>query len=553
VLLLVCVLSALAARLWATTELTLLTGPNHLAASAESLYVHFGGSLYELDAAGSLKTTTPLSALGVEGTLADMQALREGDLLIGDQERGAIRRCTLATRSCRGIAPADATALKQQFKFAADEQSGRLYLADTRRHRLLVQLLNGGELRELTSHGLLKFPNEVWTDEHGTVYVADTNHHRVIALTPDGEESGFMLFARNGVASSGYTWPVSFARGPLGNWWVLNANGRLENAELIVYDAAGAPQKRVALPPGADPVVIARFGGDLVLSDRALFRLYRVDPRSAAISAFGGADLERALSDARARAATDQAVANGALALLGLLTIAAFVLGARVLVANQRARPRMRSPVQPSTASMSRFGNVYWLPREPAAEKLLRTMKRQLLLAGLGLIVLTLVALTGLVVAVNGKLELLRKCDPEALKLIALLAGYIVLTLPVLLVLSLRALATRIGSDGAMLYFADHRDRVVQIAPEEAVYTKRALAFRSLAVPLKLGNGRALYAEHDLQQHLQPLLERAQKLGEINMMIYQLMHGHPLTLASLVFLGAGVTVLTATGLWKIFF
>lgn len=552
-LLLIGVIAALGMRLWLTTQSGLLSGPTHLAASDDALYVSFGDSLYRLDINGALLAETPLSSLGLEGPLADMQVLRDGDLLLGDLEGGVIRRCTMPTRACRNIAPTAADAIKRQFKFFADERSGQLYIADTRRHRVLVQPLAGGEPRELVGRDVLKFPNELRVYESGTVHVADTNHHRVVGFAANGDETGPRLSARNELARPGHTWPVSFARGPLGNWWLLVADGGLENADLIVYDDSGKPLRKIELPQGADPVFITSWNKKLVISDRALFQLYGVDPRAGEAFAFASPELERVLADARERKRQYQLFSTGALVLLGFMVVGGFALGASVLQANQRARRRVRSPVQPAAASASRYHDVYWLPREPRATKFIKNLRRQVWLLGAGIVVLTVGSLAAFAILVDDKLEVLRKCDPEALKLIGLLASYLLVTTTVIFVLGFRMMASRIGSDGQKLYFSDHAKRVVQVPPEEAVYSKRMIAFRSLAVPLKLGNGQKLYSEADLQQHIQPLLEHGQKLGEINLMIYQLVHRHPPTIWVLILLAAGLVLLVGTDASRMLF
>ncbi len=545
-LILIGVIAALGIRLWMATQLGLLSGPTHLAASDDALYVSFGDSLYRLDANRTLADRIPLSALGVEGPLADIQVLHDGDLLLGDLEGGVIRRCAMPTRACRNIAPAAADAIKRQFKFVADERSGELYIADTRRHRVLVQPLAGGELRELVGSGALKFPNELRVYESGTVYVADTNHHRVVGFAAKGDQTGPKLSARNELARAGHTWPVSFARGPLGKWWLLVADGRLENADVIVYDDSGTPLRRIDLPQGADPVFVTSWNKELVISDRALFRLYSVDPHAGKVFAFGSPELDRALTDARERKRQYQVFSTAALVFLGLMVVGSFALGASVLQANRRARHRVRSPAQQVATSASRYQGVYWLPLEPRAIKFIKNLKRQLWLLGIGMVVLLTASLAAFAILVDDGLEVLRKCDPETLKRFALLAGYLFVAMPVIFVLAFRAMTGRMGSDGKMLYFSDYANRVVQAPPEETVHSKRIIAFRSLAAPLKLGNGLALYAESDLQQHVQPLLERGQELGEINLMIYQLVHRHAPTIWVLVLLVAGLIVLVGT-------
>ncbi|MFQ5994143.1 MAG: hypothetical protein ACE5K1_03535 [Acidiferrobacterales bacterium] len=546
IFLLISVIAALGVRLWASHQAGRLTGPNHVAASKDYLYVHVNRTLYRLDTSGELQEKVSLSSLGIEGPLSDIQVLNNGDLLLGDFLRRTLRHCT-PRGVCRDIAPGTSIAIKKQFKFYLDESSRQLYVADTRRHRLLVQSFEGGEPEELTAPRALRFPNNIWVDEDGVVYVTDTNHHRIVGLRRERdtlEENGFALMATGGLVRAGHTWPIAFARGPAGKWWVLSADGHLQYADLIVYGPDGSPHRTVDLPANADPVFIVQFGDRLVVTDRRLFRLYQIDPQSDYVTDFGTAAVTGLLERLRERKHSYQNIATLAMiALIGLL-MAAFVLGARVVANNQR-RWRRNRPEGPLTLSpMSRFQEVYWLRFDPEAAMSVHKLKRQ---ASLALAILSIATLAAIGILMACKVAL------TELKLLSLALIYLLVAISVLLFMSFRVLRHRIGADAERLYLADHSGRVLPVPPEEAVYTSRLVAFGPLAAPLKLGNGRALYSATDMEEFLKPLLHRAQQIGEVNMMIYQMLHRNALVLVSLVMVVLGLVIIFATGLSQALF
>lgn len=552
VVLLLAVFAALGTRLWATYQAANLVGPDHLAVSRDALYVHLNGSLYKLDKDGELKSEIPLSSLGIQGPLADIQVLASGDLLLGDLEQGTVRQCTMATRVCRAIAPTEANAIERQFKFYADESKGRLYITDTRRHRLLVQSLEDGLLEQLGDRKTFRFPNDIRAADDGRFYIVDTNNHRVVVFAYDGNELSereSVRISATDLVRGGHTWPVDAGKGPLGGWWILSADGRLMDADLVVYDAAGNPKIKIDLPENSDPVAIARFNGQMVLTDRELVQLHQVDAVTGTISRFGATSFEKVLSASRKHKYHYRSIAGISMGGLVLLLIAGFALGASVLIENQKRRRTGRPDMAPSFAPMSRYQDVHWLQRDAGAIEFLQKTKRQMLLVGLALAIL----IGSLIVALSMIPELATRCSPELVRLIGLLTSYLLLSITVLIVLGFRVLRGRIGSDGEMLYLTDHNGRALRVAPEEAVYTPRLIAFGPLTLPLKLGNGRRLYPDEEIRQHVEPLLDRAQKIGEINMMIYQTIHLQPINTASLVLVIIGAIIIFSTGAWEALF
>ena len=75
---------------------------------------------------------------------------------------------------------------------AIDEKKGRLYVIDTKKHKLLVYALaNGNLLKTIGGRGdepgKFNYPTNILVDREGNLYVTDTGNFRVQVLDPDGK------------------------------------------------------------------------------------------------------------------------------------------------------------------------------------------------------------------------------------------------------------------------------------------------------------------------------------------------------------------------------
>lgn len=76
---------------------------------------------------------------------------------------------------------------------AIDEKRGRIYVADTKKHKVLVYPLAGGDLIKTLGDGRggepgkFNFPTNLTTDQEGNLYVTDTGNFRIQEFDPDGK------------------------------------------------------------------------------------------------------------------------------------------------------------------------------------------------------------------------------------------------------------------------------------------------------------------------------------------------------------------------------
>ncbi len=529
-LLMLGVLAAVGARLWASRAGNETLGPENVIAAGGRVYVQMNRRLYWLDDSGSLQREVDLAALGFGKVFAGFQLLRDGQVLIGDVRAKAIRRCDLESLHCERIGPTEADAVRHQFKFFLDETSGRLYITDGARHRLLVQDPQDGTLTEALARGTLRYPNDVWLAPDGDrLYVADTNHHRLAGFAVDGGtvgEQAFAIDAHHPDARSGHSWPLAFA-GDEDGWWVLDADGMLRYADLVRYDAEGRPAGRVALPAGADPQTLAWANGRLLVTDRERVAVYTVDPVTGTVADFGDRTFAGVLTRVRDRRRTFNLVSTASLWLLGGIVLGGFGLAVSVVRANRRGSAGVRRAEPFRLVPASQLPGVRWVPTNPKAFKQLRTARWGLVA------VVALFALTAVALGVRHP-DLAARLLRDENAHMGLLTAYMMITIALLVWLSQRLFRHRIGVRGSLLCLADHRGRVLQVPPEELYYTERAVSYGRIFVPLKTGHGVPVFDESAFERDIRPLLERGQQVGEVNMMVYQLMNGQPFQVTALV-------------------
>jgi hypothetical protein len=101
-----------------------------------------------------------------------------------------------------------------------------------------------------------------------------------------------------------------------------------------------------------------------------------------------------------------------------------------------------------------------------------------------------------------------------------------------------------------MLYLADYQGRALQVSPEDVVYTNRQVASGPLVVSYQVGLGQSLFPPVHFEQEIHPLLERAQKIGEVNMAIYQIIKRNPLQLWLLGLTVIGILLICVFFGWR---
>jgi predicted Zn finger-like uncharacterized protein len=348
VLLMIGVISSVGALLWARIQMGKLGGLDHISVLDNNVYIHFNRTLYHLNSDGKLLNSVKLSDLGIKGRASDIQLLSDGTILIGDWDSRNIKRCNTETLSCYVIAPTGNETLKLPFKFFADESSGQIYIIDTSSHQLLVQDIEGQKIRVLADSKILRFPNDILVDDDGLIHIADTNHHRVVTLKLNGdraEEIGSPIMGRNSLGRPGQNWPVALTKSTDDNWWVLNADTNMKDADLIIYDKFGEPKHRVMLSENADPLDIAWVGEQVIMTDFRLLRVYKIDPVTKKVRDFGDSAFQAALKNVDEHKQNYRDIIRLAFYILAISAGGAFALFAVLLKNRKIKRAAVSKPV----------------------------------------------------------------------------------------------------------------------------------------------------------------------------------------------------------------
>ncbi|NJD55988.1 MAG: DUF898 family protein [Nitrospirae bacterium] len=325
-------LGCIGLRFWALSEVRTILPPDNVDSNGSVVCLHMNKSLYLLSPAGKLIQRLELPKSGVNREPADIQLLRNNDILIGDLDKGEILRCTGAAPSCRKIGPADNYRIAENFRFLADEERNMLFIADTNNHKLLVQDMEGTYLSVVETGSNISYPNDMTFDAEGRLWLSDTRNSRVLAFDA-GERSASYAGKVIETASltvpppaSGLgakdlgkvleelgakkqqmqddlirTRPLALSWDSAGNLWVVASDGIISTAAVKVFSPDGKQVGRVPLGDGSIPVGIVRQGDTLLLADSGLFEIFRLGPAADQVAVFGDDGFRQELSALRDR------------------------------------------------------------------------------------------------------------------------------------------------------------------------------------------------------------------------------------------------------------
>jgi hypothetical protein len=270
-------------------------GPSRAFAAADGrLYLLSHGKIHVFGSDGIRVEAIDLRALGVHPRPSDFEVHRDGRLVMANPNESALYRCVPPSGPCERIdvslksAPGQDVLPLNAAKLHIDEHAARYYVSDNSGHRVVIADFSGrvlGVSRPANVH----YPNQLATVADGELAVVDTGHRRVITFDVSGDRVGRILREMStraeGVARPGRHLPFDSVRMPGGGTWVLIARDRMRDADLVLFDAGGAPKMRVDLGDESDPFDIEAWRGRIWIADATNYRFESValdgsDPRS---------------------------------------------------------------------------------------------------------------------------------------------------------------------------------------------------------------------------------------------------------------------------------
>ena len=198
--------------------------PSAVAEAAGVLYVADPGtqSLWMLDRPD--KRATQLKAIGGEALVSPVAlALRaDGTVFVADT---ALAKVFLVDRSGALLRTFATQGLERPAALAWSEATRRLYVLDSKRHRITVFDGNGALVRHMgesgRGDGQFNYPTHLALDAGGTLLVTDALNFRIQALSQSGDF--LWKFGRHGNGSGDFSAPKGVAVDAGGHYYVVDA------------------------------------------------------------------------------------------------------------------------------------------------------------------------------------------------------------------------------------------------------------------------------------------------------------------------------------------
>ncbi len=532
-------LASLAAQFWATDRSVHYTGPTHLAADSQQVFLFASDNLYHLSSQGDLLAQYPPAVTGMTDIPIDLRITGDDRLLIAGQNPARIQSCDTSNWDCQDIGLGRIDEPKRQFKVLIDTASYSLLFTDAQGDTLWGQDDADSEAERLLPDNTLAGPNDLAFDSLGHLWIADTDHRRIVEFVPSadgGFEIGREHSAMNELTRDQRYYPIMLALGGDGNWWVTQAAGFLDRyADLVVYDPNQGAVKLVSLPSGVFATDIAATGGDILVTDLEQFTVYRVDTRSHEVSIFGDDRFKAAMSRLKLEHERYRRISQ-------LATVAVIVFAVLMVLAAIIATPKNRRWTQvpgvidwgAAPQVVPNVKGIHWLHRNP---KIDRSLKR-LEILGFSIIIVMLaggLALYGWVrqqAGINPGEELQEKLN--VVGYIFLLSASLMAALVPIVRQSMKAMKRRLGTDGKQLYIRLNDGREITVPPTELAFTNRAIFYQKYFMPLQTGKRQNLYQDGEVETWIVPLLRQAEKLSELGALKHQWRHRGALLSWSLV-------------------
>jgi hypothetical protein len=329
---------------WADQKEREIVGPSVVKTGPEGrVFVVSHGALWILESKGSLSASVPLEDLDIHGRVSDVLPMGGSEILIAERGSargpGLVHRCHLSERACVPFTTdARGARLEGSFELAANDDRSQVYLAHTTRHAIHLFDRSGTWLATSDALGLYKFPHRPLVVA-GALYVADTNHRRLVAIEREPARFGDEVDSfstETSLGRRGRVYPIAHRRLPDGTWWVVIGDMRLQYADIIVFDDAGRPLRRLGLPEGASPVALEVVGDRVLAPDPLNLRVDAFTLAGQPVGEFGDAAFRGQLTRLRALKSTFRWLRYGSWAALGVLLLSLVAIRLSSIRSNER-------------------------------------------------------------------------------------------------------------------------------------------------------------------------------------------------------------------------
>jgi len=526
-LFLLLLLAGLAARFWASDREYSFTGPTHIAAGAESVYLFASGDIYQLSLVGELLGVTSQDRSGLHDDPIDLVVLADGELLVAEQNPALIRICNTQNWICRSEGTQKIGGIKRQLKVISGLAAGEFLISDARGDTLWKLSGESGELMRLVPENTLAGPNGLILDDDKHLWIADTDNRRIVELLPsadDSYETGREHSAVNEKTIGRRFYPMMLTRGKDNRLWVTQAAEFSEGqSDLVIYHPENGVEAVVDLPDGAFATDVVALEDSVLVSDMDRFAVYQVSAATLTLSEFGDDKFRLRMSGL-----AEQKAYYGRLSTISLAII--ILAGVLMIPAAILATPREKRWTQPraiidldkAPQEVPSFKGTYWLERNHKMDRSITWLKYGFFIVYFLEIIASLLLFAWMKSqSAAASAEQLASASNQV-GLVLLLAALVITSMVPSIIFSTQAMKRSLGTDGKRIFLRLGDGRSLSVEPSRLAFNDRIILYRHYSMPLRAGQMNLLYAPGEIEKWLGPLLRQSTRLSEFEVIKYQL-------------------------------
>lgn len=313
---------------------THLTGPTSITTTIKGdVIVALHDKFVRLDASGVINQQKTFNQLGISGPVEDMQALSDGQLIVGDGGLRKLLSCNELLTMCDKLSsdtnPYD---VGQFHKFYVDEQASRILLTNTEKHELVALDLKGNWVNTLIDKTReLKFPSGLYYLGDDKLMITSSLKQHIYQYDISGDKAKkTRLINVDAVAIHGEKYlPINLSRTDNNHWWVVAQDYQLIGSRLLEYDENWKFQRVIGASEMLHPYDILSLGKWLLVTDLHGVDLFAYNLQGELLNKFGEQAFYRELKNALNIKQASEVAKHTSIVLILVLLIVALVLEQR--------------------------------------------------------------------------------------------------------------------------------------------------------------------------------------------------------------------------------
>lgn len=522
------IVSALLFLYYASDKSAKVQTPSFVATSpTHGVVLATDANLYHTDESGQLLAHYGVKELGLDTKISDLK-ISEDALYVANAQTHTIYKCSFPLTQCQRFTEVPNLHQLTAMKIAFTPDQKNFYVSSSQVHKIDYFDINGEHLYTLDLRGELLYPNSIVVTKYNTLIVADTNHHRVLGIRNDDNKIEILWKLHfKGL----YSWPVYLALDPNDALWIATLDGFLDKGEVLISSDYINTSEILYAPKR--PKAMQAIQNGMLISDSDHFSFVLNDFSGTSTQTFGDPALQSHLKNFYDEKEFYELEVTLAQTLLGVFIF--ILIGiAFYEVLHTKDKSSLFSAVEVDRVRALKkkvliepdHKGVIWLKMNTKRTKQIKMLAIAVAALSVASVVLLIVA--GIT-------------DTEILTLM----GIIVIVMEGSALFGLKALKQQVGVDDQTIYIRDMFNNIVSDHIKNTVFSGRRLFVGEKSVVLYDGHQELLFDADEFACYIQPLLEHAQKKGELQIFFEKLFSGDLQTWGLLFF----TTVLITAYIW----